>query len=167
MKKISKTSTVLVSVSALISAVVFCCIPQKAQAFFPKADKGMSSCCFPKGKSGIQLNGDSHCCTLKIQAADLVKISFKAEGLKKITAKEFRGKFLEELLHSSLRYTINQRNQKLREYIVGSALFSHDPAEAAVTPPEDVFLEKETELPQGPLNDPLGIAVPWEQRNGQ
>ena len=55
----------------------------------------------------------------------LVKISFKAEGAPKVRAKEFRGKFLEELLHSSLRYAINRRNQKLREYIVGSALFSN------------------------------------------
>jgi His-Xaa-Ser system protein HxsD len=77
----------------------------------------------------------------------LVNVSFKAERPKKERAKEFRGKFLEELLHASLRHTINQRNQKLREYIVGSALFSHNPSEAAVTPPEDV---------------PLGIAVSWE-----
>lgn len=77
----------------------------------------------------------------------LVKVSFKTGGPKKVQAKEFRGKFLEELLHASLRHTINQRNQKLREYIVGSALFSHNPSEAAVTPPEDV---------------PLGIAVSWE-----
>ncbi len=97
----------------------------------------------------------------------LVKISFKADGLKKTTAKEFRGKFLEELLHSSLRYAINQRNQKLREYIVGSALFSRDPSEAAVTFPQDVPPEKKAELPQGPLNDPLGIAIPWEQCNGK
>jgi len=85
----------------------------------------------------------------------LVKITFKADLPKKLTPKEFRGKFLEELLDCSLRHAINQRNQKLREYIVGSALFSHDPTQAAVTPPE------------GPLNDPLGIAVPWEQRHGK
>ena len=79
----------------------------------------------------------------------LVKVSFKTNGLKKAGSKEFRAQFLEELLHSSLRYAINRRNQKLREYIVGSALFSH--------------VEKAPKIPQGPLNDPLGIAIPWEQ----
>jgi His-Xaa-Ser system protein HxsD len=82
-----------------------------------------------------------------------VNISFKTGGSKKVQIKEFRGRFLEELLHSSLRYAINKRNKKLREYIVGSALFSH--------------VAQETKIPQGPLNDPLGIAIPWEQRNGK
>jgi len=97
----------------------------------------------------------------------LVKVSFKSVGANKAHAKEFRSKFLEELLYSSLRYTINQRNQKLREYIVASALFSHDPAEAALTPSENIQVEKKTTLSPGPLNDPLGIAVPWEQYHGQ
>ena len=76
----------------------------------------------------------------------IVKIAVKPEALSKFKNKEFRGKFLEELLHASLRHTINQRNQKLREYIVGSALFSHDPAQAAVVPPENVILEKDLPL---------------------
>jgi His-Xaa-Ser system protein HxsD len=97
----------------------------------------------------------------------LVKITFKKDASKKDAAKEFRGKFLEELLHSSLRYSINQRNQKLREYIVGSALFSHDPTQAGIVPPQDVPLENDKKMPQGPLNDPLGIAVPWEKQNGK
>jgi len=97
----------------------------------------------------------------------LVNVSLKAEAPKRMRAQEFRGQFLEELLYSSLRYTINQRNQKLREYIVGSALFSHNPTEAAVTPPEDVPIEEKSEISQGPLNDPLGIAIPWEQRHGK
>ena len=94
----------------------------------------------------------------------LVKISFKATDPQKAQKKEFRGKFMEELLHASLRFAINQRNQKLREYIVGSALFSHDPSQAGVPLIEDVPLEKETEHPKL-LKDPLGIAVEWEQRN--
>ena len=89
-----------------------------------------------------------------------VKISFKADGLKKASSKGFRDQFLEEMLHASLRYAINQRNQQLREYIVASALFSNSSSQAAGPSPE-------TKLPQGPLNDPLGIAIPWEQRHGK
>ena len=97
----------------------------------------------------------------------LVKITFKKDAPKKINAKEFRGKFLEELLHASLRHRLNGRNQQLREYIVGSALFAHDPAQAGVTAPQQESIGKDKRASQGPLNDPLGIAVPWEQSHGK
>ncbi|MEI6437891.1 MAG: hypothetical protein WCO69_03960 [Candidatus Omnitrophota bacterium] len=42
--------------------------------------------------------------------------------------KAFKNVFLEELLHSSLRFQLARRNRKLREFIVGSALFSRDAA---------------------------------------
>ena len=73
-----------------------------------------------------------------------VKIAFKAKPSPKVSTKEFRGKFLEELLHASLRYIIEQRNQGLREYIVGSALFS-----------------------QEHIIKPSGPGIPGEQCNGK
>lgn len=38
----------------------------------------------------------------------------------------FKNIFLEELLHCSLRHHLARRNRKLREMIVGSALFARD-----------------------------------------
>ncbi|MBF0386572.1 MAG: hypothetical protein HQL20_01795 [Candidatus Omnitrophica bacterium] len=54
------------------------------------------------------------------------KIRVHITGKGRSLNRSFRNIFLEELLHSALRYRLAGRNRKLREYIVGSALFSRD-----------------------------------------
>ncbi|MFA6032705.1 MAG: hypothetical protein WC889_07405 [Myxococcota bacterium] len=62
------------------------------------------------------------------------------------------GEFHNELLNQSLRQMIAGRNARLREYIIGRALYAADtPVPAAQ---------------QSYADDPLGIAVPWEQKYG-
>jgi His-Xaa-Ser system protein HxsD len=62
------------------------------------------------------------------------------------------GAFKNELLNQALRETIAARNAKLREYIIGRALYG---AETAADAGAKAYTD-----------DPLGIAVPWEQKYG-
>ncbi len=87
------------------------------------------------------------------------KIEVSLKGKKKLTKKQledFKGEFLNELLNYTLRINLAKHNRKIREYIVGQALFS------ALGEEE---LAKEDKI--GYKNDPLGIAVPWEEKYGK
>lgn len=66
--------------------------------------------------------------------------------------------FKNELLHSALRYQISKNNKKIREYIIGRALYN-PPLSAAAAPENDEKLDY--------LEDPLGIAIPWEKKYGK
>ncbi len=94
-------------------------------------------------------------------------------------AKTLAGEFENELLHQALRTKVAASNQKIREYIVTRALASAEgvavgqaPAAAAAPPPADVLdedLEKEiekllAEVEREGGEDPLKIAVPWEEK---
>ncbi|MFI5348092.1 MAG: hypothetical protein ACHQ2Z_00990 [Elusimicrobiota bacterium] len=104
------------------------------------------------------------------------------------------GEFENEMLHESLRLQVSRANQKIREYIVTKALVSAQvpsvapPAAAAGTeescpdcaaveavkalPAVDAELEKEIEKLLAEIEkgdggeDPLGVAVPWEEKQG-
>jgi His-Xaa-Ser system protein HxsD len=65
------------------------------------------------------------------------------------------GEFKNELLNQVLREKIAARNARLREYIIGRALYG---------------AETQAEIPgatQSYLDDPMGIAVPWEDKYGK
>ena len=87
-----------------------------------------------------------------------VKVFIK--GKEKMTKKELdklAREFLNEILNYTLREKISKHNQKIREYIVGQALL------AAIG---------QEELEQGKTEedwqkDPLGIAIPWEEKYGK
>lgn len=85
-----------------------------------------------------------------------VKVSIKAK--KKVCNKQsslLQGEFINELLHCALRYKISKNNKTIREYIVGTALYSILPA---VT---NSASESESNLYR---QDPLGIAKSWRKR---
>jgi len=87
------------------------------------------------------------------------KIEVSLKGKKKLTKKQLedlKGEFLNELLNYTLRVNLAKSNRKLREYIVSQALIS------AVGEGEPAG---ENEL--GYQEDPLGIAVPWEEKYGK
>ncbi len=88
-----------------------------------------------------------------------VKVEFKskAKGSKKQLS-HLREKFMNELLHSTLRYKINKNNKKIREYIVGKALYS-----ALIPAAIPTFTEEALDYRQ----DPLGISIPWEEKYGK
>jgi len=67
------------------------------------------------------------------------------------------GEFGNELLHQLLRHQVAERTDALRAAIVGRALASAEALEAVEGSPED---------PLEFQDDPLGIAVPWEEKYG-
>jgi len=82
----------------------------------------------------------------------IIKIKGK-ESLDREKLENLAGDFLNELLNYSLRYKISKNNRKIREYIVGTALLS-SLAEAPEAEEKEEWEE-----------DPLGIAVPWEEKH--
>jgi His-Xaa-Ser system protein HxsD len=89
---------------------------------------------------------------------DNIKVYFK--GKNRLSEKQLaslKGKFMNELLHCALRYEISKNNKKIREYIIGRALYS-------VLPTPDLF---PTDEKLDYLKDPLGIAIPWGKKYGK
>ena len=88
---------------------------------------------------------------------DQIRVSLK--GKKKISKKKLealKGEFMNELLHSSLRYLVSKNNKKIREYIIGRALYSAL-STSELSPSEKLDYQE----------DPLGIAIPWEEKYGR
>ncbi len=81
------------------------------------------------------------------------------------------GEFQNELLSQALRLRVAARHEKVREAIVVRALFGAAPvvAEASELPSDEQLGVEPQFLPaEGDdyLDDPLGIAVPWEEKYG-
>jgi len=86
-----------------------------------------------------------------------IKVSLK--GKKKLNSKkleELKGEFLNELLNYSFRIKLVRGNKKIRDYIISQALLSAIGGESQ---------ESEEEMKYE--DDPLGIAVPWEEKYGK
>ncbi len=84
------------------------------------------------------------------------KIQVSLKGKKKLTKKQLetlKGEFLNELLNYAFRINLTKHNKKIREFIISQALFSAVGEEGTV---EEDQLEYQ--------DDPLGIAVPWEEK---
>jgi len=76
------------------------------------------------------------------------------KGKKNLSKKQLEnlaGEFLNELLSAALRINLAQHNKKIRQYIVERAL---------VSAANDENLDESVSH----LDDPLGIAVPWEEK---
>jgi len=87
-----------------------------------------------------------------------IKVSFKGkQKLSKKKLESLRDEFMNELLHSTLRYRVSKNNKKIREYIIGRALYS-------ALPTSELELESEK---LDYKEDPLGIAIPWEEKYGK
>ena len=83
------------------------------------------------------------------------KIEISLKGKKKLTKKQLdnlKGEFLNELLNYTVRINLAKRNKKIREYIISQALFSALGGEE----------NREDEVKYE--DDPLGIAIPWEEK---
>lgn len=86
----------------------------------------------------------------------IVDLKSKNGKTSKKSSQQLKGEFMNELLFNTLRLKIGKNNKKIREYIIGRALFS---------PTSDFFDETEgTDKDADYLEDPLGIAVPWEEK---
>ena len=87
-----------------------------------------------------------------------IKVSLKGKNkLSQNRLESLRGEFINELLRCTLRYKISHNNKKIREYIIGRALYS-------ILPTSDLFSPSKKNNYQ---KDPLGIAIPWEKKYGK
>lgn len=76
------------------------------------------------------------------------------------------GQFSNELLHQVLRARLAKRTGKVREMIVGRALFSAEGSDD-FSDDFDGDLDDFGDIADDDyLDDPLGIAVPWEEKYG-
>ncbi len=94
---------------------------------------------------------------LENKGKDKIEVSLK--GKKKLNPKkleELKGEFLNELLNYSFRIKLVRGNKKIRDYIISQALLSAVGGESQ---------ESEEEMKYE--DDPLGIAVPWEEKYGK
>lgn len=103
-----------------------------------------------------------------------VKVSLAPKpGTTEEGMREVAGEFQNEVLGQALRLRIAERHEKVREAIVARALFGAAPRleGAPEAAPSDAQLGVEAQyVPQGDddyLEDPLGIAVPWEEKYGK
>ena len=87
------------------------------------------------------------------------KVEVFLKGKKKLTKKQLedlRGEFLNELFNYTIRINLNRTNKRIREFIVNQALFS------ALSQGDDLQEEGFDYA-----DDPLGIAIPWEEKYGK
>ena len=90
-----------------------------------------------------------------------VKIYLKSrQKTDKNALQSLAGEFVNELLHQVLRLRIAKQTGQMREMVVGRALLAAEPMGAAGD--YDEFFDSADYL-----DDPLGIAVPWEEKYGQ
>ncbi len=95
---------------------------------------------------------DSYYIFLDSKKEGEVEINLKSK--KQINSKQtekIKGDFMNELIFNSTRIAVAKNNKKLREFIVGRALFSA--VESKTETKEEDFIK-----------DPLGIAIPWEEK---
>lgn len=104
-------------------------------------------------------------CYVYINGNSKKEISISLEGKEKLLEKnleDLKGEFLNELLNYLLRVEIGKRNKKIRESIVGSALISGL---------DNNFLSLAGGDEKGKggrwQDDPLGIAIPWEEKHNK
>ncbi len=73
-----------------------------------------------------------------------------------------RERFLRELLWETLRLKIAKRTESIRQLLLGRALLAAEPLDLD----DDLSWVEEGSQEGEYLDDPLGIAVPWEERFG-
>ncbi len=98
-------------------------------------------------------------CYIKLERTGRGKLSIGLKGKKRL-AKSGLVSLAEdlenELLQQLMRSMISEQTAGLREVIVGRALLSAETQEAESSRDEDLDY----------LDDPLGIAIPWEEKYG-
>lgn len=95
-----------------------------------------------------------------------IKLKLKPNAISQFkNIQELKKEFLNELLNTAWRYQISHENKNLREFILGTALLGSlsqlNPSEKFFTDTKSV-IEKPNEEEEIP--DPLGIAIPWEEK---
>jgi len=98
-------------------------------------------------------------CYVLLDKADKERVSVRLKAQPDCTEEEFEivvGEFENELLNQAFRRKVALRTESLRDAIVHRALFS--------AMPESLDLGLDDDDDGDYLEDPLGIAVPWEEK---
>ena len=101
-------------------------------------------------------------CYVFLDKADNNQVAVRLRAKPDCGEDEFEGlvgEFENELLSQAFRRKVAQRTEAVREAIVHRALFS--------ALPESLDLDLDDDDDGDYLDDPLGIAVPWEERFGK
>ena len=101
-------------------------------------------------------------CYIRLESAPRRRILVQMKGKQKLSKARLialADEFENELLHQLIRHQVAEKTNQLREVIVGRALFSAEPVEEPGEQPE---AGEDLDY----LDDPLGIAVPWEEKYG-
>lgn len=77
---------------------------------------------------------------------------------------ECEGEFRNELITEGLREELLENTRKIKEIIVARALYGADDTSFIETASQQEYSDMEDEMDDY-LEDPLGIAVPWEEKN--
>ncbi|OGD24373.1 hypothetical protein A2Z10_00275 [Candidatus Azambacteria bacterium RBG_16_47_10] len=108
-----------------------------------------------------------------------VKLLLKIKESCSLSPEKIKGEFHNELLEQDLRLRLARDNRKLREYIVGQALFGASPegvqsAEATEDDELDKILERELKALEDEekkatkgTKDPLGVLTTWNEKKGK
>lgn len=83
----------------------------------------------------------------------------KKNNFSKRILEVMQGEFMNELLHYSLRHIVSKNNKKIKEFIIGRALYSVLPVSGFSPAGKNGELDYQ--------EDPLGIAVSWEEKYGK
>lgn len=95
---------------------------------------------------------------LDVPCSGEISIRFRAKR-NEDDLEDIEGEFMNELLQYVLRLQLAQDNQKIREQIIEQALFASLGKEERILNKQNEKFEFE--------DDPLGIAIPWEDKYGQ
>jgi len=105
---------------------------------------------------------------LDIDSNKKIVVSFKPKN--RISDSKFnkmKKRFLNDLLHFSLRCQVNKENKRITEYIINRALYSS--IYSTVPNRSSGLLDKLSERveEQSNIDDRMGIAIPWEEKYGR
>lgn len=109
-------------------------------------------------------------CYIKLERSGK-RVGVRLKGKNKLSVKKLQAladDFANELLHQLAREQVAERTDKLRELLVERALRSAEPLAAPADVPsvpegEAASIDADVDY----LEDPLGIAIPWEEKYGQ
>ena len=111
-------------------------------------------------------------CYVRLESAARGRLKVFLMGKQKISPAELGDlahEFENELLHQLMRHQVSEQTTGLREVLVGRALLSADPEPPGPDANEDARAPEassEDAADLDYLDDPLGIAVPWEEKYG-
>ncbi len=104
-------------------------------------------------------------CYVLLEARPKSHLHVRLKGKEALDAPALRalaGEFGNELVHQLVRHQVSERTDQLRATLVGRALVSADPSLTS-----DVSGPGTLEPSLDYQDDPLGIAVPWEEKYGE